>query len=259
MELNKMSRIHPTAIIEEGATLGKDVIIGPYSCVGPEVTLDDHVVVESHVAIAGKTTIGSRTRVYPFASIGHRPQDLKYKGEPSSVVIGRNNVIREHVTIQPGTEGGGMVTRIGDDCLFMVASHIAHDCQIGNNVILANNATLAGHVIVEDHVIIGGLCGIHQFVRIGAHAIIGGMSGVEHDVIPYGVVKGERAFLSGLNLIGLKRRNFKATTIQALREVYRTVFENSENSEQTFADRVKRQLRSSQKIKKLCGSLIFSN
>lgn len=239
VKIKNMSRIHTTAIIESGATLGKDVIIGPYCCIGSEVTLEDHVVLESHVAISGKTSIGSRTRIYPFTSIGHRPQDLKYKGEPSTLVIGRNNVIRENVTIQPGTEGGGMITKIGDDCLFMVGSHVAHDCQIGNHVILANNATLAGHVVVEDHVIIGGLCGIHQFVRIGAHAIIGGMSGLEHDVIPYGVVKGERAFLCGLNLIGLKRRNFEAATIQALREVYRTVFENSENSALTFMDRTK--------------------
>jgi UDP-N-acetylglucosamine acyltransferase len=232
-----MSQIHPTAIIEEGAQLGKNVVIGPFSMVGKDVILEDDVILMSHVVVTGRTSIGKQTKIFPFASIGHQPQDLKYHGEPSRLTIGERNIIREYVTMQPGTEGGGMITSIGDDCLFMVGSHVAHDCRIGNHVILANNATLAGHVIIDDYAIIGGLSAIHQFVRIGAHAIIGGMSGVENDVIPYGLVKGDRAKLSGLNLIGLKRRGFSATTIQGLREAYRMVFETLEITGQTLSDR----------------------
>lgn len=230
-----MPSIHPTALIDPNAQLGKDIQIGPFCCIGPDVTLDDGVRLISHVTIAGKTRIGAGTVVYPFASLGHPPQDLKYNGETSELIIGERNTVREYVTMQPGTTGGGMVTKIGHDNLFMVASHIAHDCQIGNHVIMANGATLGGHVLIEDHAIIGGLSAIHQFVRIGAHAIIGGMSGVEHDVIPYGHVKGERANLSGLNLIGLKRRGFTATAIQQLRTAYQDLFETTESP---LADRV---------------------
>ena len=154
----------------------------------------------SHAVVEGRTKVGENTTIYPFASIGHRPQDLKYQGEPSTLMIGRNNTIREHVTMNPGTEGGGMVTKVGDDCLFMVGSHVAHDCQLGNSVIMANNATLAGHVEVGDYAVLGGLCAVHQFVRIGRHAMIGGKSAVESDVIPYGSVLGNRAYLSGLNI-----------------------------------------------------------
>jgi UDP-N-acetylglucosamine acyltransferase len=218
------SIIHPTAVIDPAATLGKDVFIGPYCVIGPEVQLGDNVKLIAHVVIDGQTSIGDHTTVYPFASLGQPPQDLKFKGEASKLVIGKHNQIREHVTMNPGTEGGGLITRIGDHCLFMVASHVAHDCQLGDHVILANNATLAGHVVVGDYVIIGGLSAVHQFVRIGSHAMIGGMSGVESDVIPYGLVKGERAHLAGLNLVGLERRGFGRDDVRSLRSAYRMLF-----------------------------------
>jgi UDP-N-acetylglucosamine acyltransferase len=216
--------IHPTAVVDPAAHIGKDVSIGPYCVVGPHVRLGDGVRLLSHVVVEGRTTIGSGTIIYPFASLGHRPQDLKFKGEPSTLEIGANNQIREHVTMNPGTEGGGMVTRIGDNGLFMMAAHVAHDCIIGNNVIMANNATLAGHVTIGDYVIVGGLSAVHQFVRIGNYAIIGGMSGVESDVIPFGLVKGERAHLAGLNMVGLERRGFNRDDIRALRSAYRMLF-----------------------------------
>lgn len=229
-----MSRIHPTAIIEETVQLGKDVSIGPYCCLNGNVKINKGVVLESHVAIAGNTTIGEKTHIFPFASIGHIPQDLKFHGESSAITIGKNNIIREHVTMNPGTEGGGMKTKIGDNCLFMVGSHVAHDCQIGNNVILANNATLAGHVIVGDYAIIGGLSAIHQFVRIGHHAMVGGMSGIENDVVPYASAMGERASLAGLNIVGLKRRGFNREEIHQLRGAYRMLF----SSEGTLEERI---------------------
>jgi len=216
--------IHATAIIHPNAKLGKDVSVGAFSLVGEHVTLGDGVKLHSHVVVEGHTTVGKNTEIFPFAVIGHSPQDLKFGGEQSRLEIGENNKIREHVTMHPGTQGGGLVTRIGNNCLFMVASHVAHDCQIGNNVILANNATLAGHVSVGTHVIIGGLSAVHQFVRIGDFAFIGGMSGVEKDVIPYGTVKGERASLDGLNLVGLKRRNVARDQIHALRHAFKELF-----------------------------------
>lgn len=233
--------IHPTAIIEPGAKIGKNVKIGPYCIVEKTVTLGDDIVLVSHVCVAGHTTIGARTEIYPFASIGHRPQDLKYNGENSTLEIGTDNMIREYVTIQPGTNGGGMITKVGNHCLFMATSHVAHDCTVGDHVILANNATLAGHVTVADYVIIGGLSAVHQFVRIGAHAMIGGMSGVEQDVIPYGVVVGERARLSGLNLIGLKRRGFSAAEINGLRHAYHEIFnDTAEGVPLTLMERVQK-------------------
>lgn len=229
-----MPGVHPTALIENGAQIGADVEIGPYSCIGHDVVLGDGVRLGSHVVVTGRTHLGDGTRVFPFASIGHQPQDLKFKGEKSSLEIGKNNVIREHVTMNPGTEGGGMVTRIGDGCLFMVAAHVAHDCQIGDNVILVNNATLAGHVEIGDWAIVGGLSAVHQFVRIGRHAMIGGMTGVGNDVIPYGSVAGNRAHLSGLNLVGLKRRDFSREVIHDLRRAYRLIFAQ----EGTLSERV---------------------
>ncbi|MFQ5773189.1 MAG: acyl-ACP--UDP-N-acetylglucosamine O-acyltransferase [Kiloniellaceae bacterium] len=231
-----MADVHRTAIVEPEAKLGKGVRIGPYCVVGAQVVLADEVVLESHVVVAGRTRIGPRTRIFSFASIGHRPQDLKYGGEPSELVIGQDNVIREHVTMNPGTEGGGMVTRVGNGCLFMVGAHVAHDCQVGDGVIMANNATLGGHVVIEDHAIIGGLSAVHQFVRIGRHAIVGGMSGVEHDVIPYGMAMGERAHLHGLNVVGLKRHGFDRGQIQALADAYRILF----SGEDTLAERIER-------------------
>lgn len=230
-----MTNIHPTAIVEDGAELGENVSIGPYTVVGPQVKLGDGVCLESHVVIGGDTTVGADTRIFPFASIGLQPQDLKYKGESSRLEIGSNNVIREHVTMNPGTEGGGMLTKVGNNCLFMVGAHVAHDCQIADSVILVNNATLAGHVELGEFAIVGGLSAVHQFVRIGKHAMIGGMSGVENDVIPYGTVTGNRAHLSGLNLVGLKRRGFDRETIHAMRNAYRLLFAH----EGTMDERVK--------------------
>jgi UDP-N-acetylglucosamine acyltransferase len=229
-----MANVHPTAIVEPGATLGADVSIGPYCLVGASVALGDGVRLLSHVVVAGRTTIGAGTTVYPFAVIGHRPQDLKYAGEDSRLEIGSGNTIREHVTMNPGTEGGGMVTRVGDNGLYMVGAHVAHDCQVGDNVIMANNATLAGHVVIEDFAIIGGLSAVHQFARIGRHAMIGGMSGVENDVIPYGSAMGDRARLSGLNIVGLKRRGFDRDAIHNLRTAYRLLFAQ----EGTLAERL---------------------
>lgn len=225
MNIHPSAKIHPTAIIEEGARIGANTIVGPYSCVGAKVVLGSDIELVSHVALAGDLTIGDGTKVYPFASLGHAPQDKKYHGELSKTKIGKNCVIREYVTIQPGTSGDKMETLVGDDCLLMVSSHVAHDCVVGNHVIMANNATLGGHVVVEDHVIIGGLSAVQQFVRIGQHAIIGGMSGVEKDVIPYAMVIGERAHLNGLNLIGLRRRGFSNGTIQSISELYNNLFD----------------------------------
>ena len=219
-----MPTLHPTAVIADGAIIAESATVGPYCVIGPQVVLGEGVTLHSHVAVAGLTEIGAGTTVYPFASLGHPPQDLKYKGEPSRLIIGRNNQIREHVTMNPGTEGGGMVTVVGDDCLFMMATHVAHDCHVGNHVIMANNATLAGHVVVGDYAVLGGLCAVHQFVRIGRHVMVGGMTGVENDIIPYGTVTGNRAHLSGLNLVGIKRRGMSREDIHALRNAYRLLF-----------------------------------
>jgi UDP-N-acetylglucosamine acyltransferase len=219
-----MTEIHPTALVSDSAEIGTDVKIGPYSIVGSAVKLEDGVELVSHVIVEGITSVGSNTRIFPFASIGHQPQDLKYSGELSKLEIGCNNVIREHVTMNPGTEGGGMLTSVGNNCLFMMGSHVAHDCHIKDHVILVNNATLGGHVNIDEWAIIGGLSAIHQFVRIGRHSMIGGMSGIENDVIPYGSVIGNRARLQGLNVVGLKRRNFDRETIHGLRSAYRLMF-----------------------------------
>ncbi len=225
-----MQQIHPTAIIEDGAVLGENIRIGPYCMVGPGVTLGDDVELVSHVVIAGRTTVGARSKVYPFVSLGHQPQDLKFSGEDTLLAIGEDNQIREHSTMNPGTAGGGGVTHVGNGCLFMMGSHVGHDCLVGNNVILANNATLAGHVEVGDHVIFGGLSAVHQWCRVGAHAFVGGLTGVEFDVIPYGSVTGDRARLAGLNLIGLKRHNVSREEIHALRHAYREVFHSDEGT-----------------------------
>jgi UDP-N-acetylglucosamine acyltransferase len=229
-----MPQIHPTAIVAPGATLADDVVIGPYCTIGAEVTLGPAVALHSHVVVDGRTSIGARTRVSPFAAIGLAPQDLKYAGEKSSLVVGCDNTIREYVTMNPGTAGGGMVTRVGDHCLLMVGAHIAHDCQIGDHVIMANNATLAGHVVIEEYAFLGGLSAVHQFVRIGRHAMIGGMTGVERDVIPYGQAIGDRARLNGLNIIGMQRRGFTRDEIQGLRSAYQLLF----SAEGTLAERV---------------------
>ena len=231
-----MTGIHPTAVVEPGAKLGDGVAVGPYCVVGADVVLGDGVTLLSHVVVAGHTEIGAGTRIFPFASIGHQPQDLKYRGEPSRLIIGRDNTIREAVTMNPGTEAGSMVTRVGDGCLFMTGTHVAHDCTIGDGVIMANNATLAGHVVVGDHAVLGGLCAVHQFVRIGTLAMVGGLSGVEYDVIPYGSVMGNRAWLAGLNLVGLRRRGVARDEIHLLRRAFAELFA----AEGTMSERLER-------------------
>ena len=219
-----MAEVHATAIVESGARLGQGVVVGPYCTVGPDVVLEEGVGLISHVVVAGRTTIGPRTTIYPFASIGMPPQDLKYKGKSSRLEIGADNVIREHATMTPGTQGGGMLTRVGDNGLFMAGTHVAHDCTVGDHVVLANNASLGGHVVVDDYAILGGLAGVHQFCRIGAHSFVGAMSSVVQDVIPYGSASGDRARLVGLNIVGLRRREFSRADIQALRTAYRLLF-----------------------------------
>lgn len=234
------SDIHPTAVIGDGASIADDVRIGPYCVVGSKVVLERGVELKPHVVIDGQTILGEECAVYPFASVGMPPQDMKFKGEDSRLEIGRGTIIREHATVSPGTASGHMMTRVGENCLLMIGAHVAHDCELGNNVIMVNNATLGGHVTVGNNVIIGGLAAIHQFVRIGDNAFIGGMAGVEQDVIPYGMVVGDRAVLNGLNLVGLKRRGFSRDDIHLLRSIYRDLFESEESS---LADRL-RALRS---------------
>lgn len=231
MKIGKNCQIHQSAVINQGAVIGDNVEIGAYAIIGEGVIIGDNNIIKSHALITGNTTIGKGNVIFSFAVVGEVPQDLKYHGEKSKLVIGDNNRIREHATIHLGTEAGRMLTSIGNNCLLMIGSHVAHDCVIGNNVILANNATLAGHVEIGDYAIVGGLSAIHQFVRIGKHAMIGGMSGVENDVIPYGTVMGERAFLAGLNLVGLKRRGFDRESIHALRNFFKKLFiENTDGN-----------------------------
>ena len=216
--IDKNTSIHPDAKISSSAK------IGTYTVIGPKVEIGENVEIFSHVNISGDTKIGSGTKIFPFASIGTSPQDLKFKGEHTKLEIGNNNTIREYVTINLGTDGGGRITKIGNNCLFMISSHIAHDCQIGNNVIIANNVPLGGHVIIEDNVVIGGNSAVQQFTRIGKLAMIGGMTGVLKDVIPFGLSIGNRNYLQGLNLIGLRRANYNNKDILELSEVYKKIF-----------------------------------
>jgi UDP-N-acetylglucosamine acyltransferase len=216
--------IHPSAIIEDGAEIGPDCRIGPFCHIGAHVRLGAGVRLHSHVVVSGESVIGDETEIWPFASVGSQPQDLKFAGEKTRLRIGARNMIRESVSINPGTLGGGSLTEIGDDCLFMLGTHVGHDCKVGNRVVVANHASLAGHVTVGEGAIIGGLAGIHQFVRIGEGAIIGALSMVVADVIPYGSVIGERARLAGLNLIGLKRREIDRAEIASLRAAYKALF-----------------------------------
>ena len=224
MQRAESAEIHPTAIIDESAVIGENVRIGPYCVVGAEVEIGAGVELKSHVAVGRWTQIGEGCVIWPFASVGEEPQDLKFRGEQSRLIIGPRNRIREHVTMNRGTEGGGGVTRVGSGSLFMVGAHVGHDAQVGDNTVFANNATIAGHVVVEDFAILGGLSAVHQFCRVGAHSMVGGMTGVEKDVIPFGSVIGNRAALGGLNIIGLKRRGFDRETIQALRRAYDLLF-----------------------------------
>ena len=218
--------IHETAIVDRKAKISEKTIIGPYSIVGPDVQIDGGAEIQSHVNITGNTIIGSNTKIFPFASIGTNPQDLKYKGEKTKLDIGSNNIIREHVTINTGTDGGGGITKIGSNNLIMIGAHIAHDCIIGNNVVIANSAAIAGHAQISDDVIIGGNCGIQQFTRIGRMAMIGGMSGVTRDVIPFGLSFGNRNYLEGINLVGLRRKKVSNKEILALSEAYKEIFKS---------------------------------
>jgi acyl-[acyl-carrier-protein]--UDP-N-acetylglucosamine O-acyltransferase len=219
-----MNRVHPTAIVDRCAELDNDVEVGPYSVIGAGVSIGKGSKIHAHVAIQGRTTLGEANVVFPFATIGSSPQDLKYKGEPSELIIGDRNTIREYVSLNPGTTGGGMVTRVGDQNLLMMYCHIAHDCKLGDRNVVANGATLGGHVIIEDFVIVGGLVGIHQFVRIGTGALVGAGSMVSKDVPPYCNATGDRARLRGLNIEGLKRRGLDAGVIETIRKAYRIVF-----------------------------------
>ncbi|WP_299921522.1 acyl-ACP--UDP-N-acetylglucosamine O-acyltransferase [uncultured Pelagimonas sp.] len=230
------AKIHPSAVVEDGAQIGDGCIIGPFCHVGPKVVLGPRVELKSHVVVTGLTEIGEETIIFPFAVIGEIPQDLKFDGEDTRLEIGKRNRIREHVTMNTGTAGGGGLTKVGDDGLFMASSHVAHDVHVGNNVILANNVALAGHCVLEDQVIVGGLSGVHQFVRIGRGAIIGAVTMVTNDVIPHGLVQGPRGQLDGLNLVGLKRRGVARSDITALRAAFQMLAQG----EGAFQDRARR-------------------
>ena len=230
------SQIHPSAVIEDGAQIGEGCIIGPFCHIGPNVVLHPRVELKSHVVVTGRTQIGSDTVIFPFAVIGEIPQDLKFKGEESELIIGKRNRIREHVTMNTGTEGGGGLTRVGDGGLFMAGCHVAHDVIVGDRVIVVNNAALAGHCVIEDDVIIGGLSGVHQWVRVGRGAIIGAVTMVTNDVIPYGLVQAPRGKLDGLNLVGLKRRGVDRSDITALRAAFQMLAQG----EGSFQERARR-------------------
>jgi len=236
MGIDASARIHPSAVIEEGARIGAGCVIGPFAVIGPQVVLAEGVEVKSHAIVTGDTEIGEGTVIFPFANIGDIPQDLKYHGEQTRLVVGKRNRIREGVTMNTGTEGGGGLTKVGDDCLFMTGTHVGHDAQVGDRVIMANNAALAGHCVIDDDVIIGGLSGIHQWVRVGRGAIIGAVTMVTNDVIPYGLVQGPRGHLDGLNLVGLKRRGVPRADITALRAAYQALAQG----EGAFQERAQR-------------------
>jgi|TARA_B110000438_G_scaffold167572_1_gene160286 UDP-N-acetylglucosamine acyltransferase len=223
--------IHQTAIIDVKAKISSNVEIGPYTVIGPNVSIGENTKIHSHVNLSGITSIGKNNNIYPFASIGNDPQDMKYSGEKTKLIIGDNNIIREYVSINPGTNGGGGLTTINNNCLFMVSAHVAHDCIIGNNVIIANNVAIAGHAYIEDGVIIGGNSAVQQFTRIGKMAMIGGMTGVEKDVIPYALSTGNRNRLKGLNLIGLRRKNISNEKIILLSDAYKEIFKTENLTE----------------------------
>ena len=223
--------IHQTAIIDPKAIISKNVKIGAYSIIGPEVIIGDNTEIQSHVSIVGHTKIGNNNKIYPFASIGNGPQDMKYKGEKTSLIIGNNNIIREYVTINPGTVQGGGATILGNDNLLMIGTHIAHDCRLGNKIVIANNAAIAGHALIDDNVILGGNCGVHQFTRIGKMAMIGGMTGVSRDIIPYGLSTGNRNVLNGINIVGLRRINISNKDIICLTDAYKDMFKTENLSE----------------------------
>ena len=238
MSIHDTAKIHSSAIINSGAVVGPNCDIGPFSVIGNEVVLKNNVIIKSHVVISGMTTIDEETSIFPFASIGEIPQDLKYNGEKTSLIIGKRNKIRENVTMNPGTRGGGGVTTVGDDCLFMTGAHVGHDVKLGNRIVIANQSALAGHCFIDDDVIIGGLSGVHQFVRIGKGAIIGALSMVTNDVVPYGMVAGERGSLRGLNIIGLKRKGISKSEISEIKIYFNKLFKGSgvlrENAQNIF-------------------------
>ena len=223
--------IHNTAIIDTQAKIHKNVKVGPFSVIGANVEIEENTEIQSHVSILGNTKIGKNNQIYPFASIGNDPQDLKFQGEETKLEIGNDNKIREYVTINPGTNGGGGITKVGNNCLFMVSAHIAHDCFVGDNVILANSVPLGGHAYIEDNVIIGGNSAVQQFTRVGKFAMVGGMCGVVRDIIPYGIAHGNRSKLQGLNLIGLRRKNIPNQDIMILSEAYKEIFKNENLTE----------------------------
>ena len=231
-----MSHIHPSAIVAPGATVGVGVRIGPWCHIGPDVVIEDGATLVSHVVVEGHTRIGPEVVLYPFCTVGLPPQDLKYKGEPTRTEVGARTQVREHCTIHRGTVTGTGLTKVGEDCLLMAVVHVAHDCELGNGVLVANNVVMGGHVTIGDHAVIGGAAAIHQFVRIGRAAMIGGVSGVEADVIPFGAVLGNRARLSGLNVIGLRRRGFNRAQIHTLRDAYRSLFRSGGVFEQRVAE-----------------------
>lgn len=239
-----MGTIHHLALVEEGASLGHNVTIGPFTTIGANVVIEDNVVIHEHVVIRGATFIGEGTEIYPYTTIGLPPQDLSFNGEPSQVIVGKNCKIRESVTIHSGTAKGISLTRVGDNCLLMVGAHVAHDCIIGNNVIMANYTSLAGHVDVGDYCIIGGHSAVLQFVRLGKHAMIGGMTGVTNDVTPYGMVFGNRAMLCGLNVVGLKRRGFSKDEIKEIRRLYQFIFYSNEANFEQRLNAAQEQVRS---------------
>ena len=216
--------IHKTAIIDSKAKISLTAEIGPYTVIGPNVEIDDNTIIQSHANITGYTTIGKSNKIYPFASLGNDPQDMKYKNEKTKLIIGDNNTIREYVTINPGTIQGGGVTKVGNHNLIMISAHIAHDCIIGNNIVIANSAAIAGHAHVGDYAVIGGNCGVQQFTRIGKMAMIGGMTGVSRDVIPYGLSIGNRNFLNGINIVGLRRSKVSNKDIIGLTDAYKAIF-----------------------------------
>ncbi len=245
--------IHPTAIIDKNAKLGKGVKVGAFSIIGANVVLGDNVEVMSHVLIEGNTTIGEGTKIFPFSVIGFPPPDLKYRGEDSRLVIGKNNVLREHVTIHTGTAVDRNETTLGDNNLLMANAHVAHDCVLGNNIIMANCAALGGHVVIEDFAIIGGLSAVHQRVRIGTHAIVGGMTGVDGDVIPFGRVVGERGYLAGLNTIGLKRKNIDNAEILAMNKAFKKLFLDDSDLFDNRVEKVENEYADNEMVKQIIG------
>ncbi len=243
--------IHQTAIINSKAKLHSNVKVGPYSVIGANVEIDENTEVQSHVSIIGNTKIGKNNKIYPFSSIGNDPQDLKFQGEETKLEIGDYNKIREYVTINPGTNGGGGMTKVGNNCLFMVSAHIAHDCFVGDNVILANNVPLGGHAHIENNVIIGGNSAVQQFTRVGRSAMIGGMCGVVRDIIPYAIAHGNRSILQGLNLIGLRRKNIPNQDIKILSDAYKEIFKNENLTENL--NNLSKELRQHELVSEVVG------